>query len=276
MQCPNCRQVEGGQWLFSSSCYLQQQLLSNPYSDEDHSYTGMLDSLYRHDERLTHPSRRPPHGSFRQISIESDYPSSMNRGLAEVPPWNVRLNEMARPLASDPDSLRAVGMYIQSSHSSNIHRTLIHGNLLPNSHMLEETMPRQRMEEDEFLHHRETAINFANSHRYAMNRGAGETYREPAVRMVALPNVGHLEQSTESRIHDARYGQSGNEGYHNRRAGAYPSFPPSGREMGSSHESVRRVLANAYGSQVHHLHPGNRAGGSHSYYDGYQLRAARI
>ncbi|MCO5562277.1 hypothetical protein L7F22_015902 [Adiantum nelumboides] len=50
MQCPNCRQVEGGQWLFSSGCYLQQPPLRNTTSDEEYTYTGMLYNLYRYDE----------------------------------------------------------------------------------------------------------------------------------------------------------------------------------------------------------------------------------
>ena len=40
MQCPNCRQVEGGQWLYSGGCFLQSQLVRNSLSDPD-DYSGI-------------------------------------------------------------------------------------------------------------------------------------------------------------------------------------------------------------------------------------------
>jgi hypothetical protein len=39
MQCPNCRQIEGGQWLYAGGCLLQSQLVRNALSDFD-GYSG--------------------------------------------------------------------------------------------------------------------------------------------------------------------------------------------------------------------------------------------
>ncbi|KAI5064127.1 hypothetical protein GOP47_0020797 [Adiantum capillus-veneris] len=271
MQCPNCRQVEGGQWLFSSGCYLQPQLLRNSTSDEDYTYSGMLFDLLHYDVPLSHPSRRPPYVAHRQIPVESEYPSSTSRWRPELPPWNVRLNEIARPLASDLDSSPASGMYIQSSQTLNMHRAPLYGSVLSNSHMLEGPMPRQRMDEDDYVYRREPATG----HWHAANRGAGDGDRELAFGVVALSNMGSIEQSTAaSRFQDARYGQVGSAAYNTRRVGAYPSHTPSGHEWGNSHESVRRAfVANPYSAEVHHLHPLNRASNSHSYYDGHHLGA---
>ncbi|KAH7431455.1 hypothetical protein KP509_08G049000 [Ceratopteris richardii] len=53
MQCPNCRQVEEGQWLFSSGCYLQQHMLRNPNSgDSSTGYAGVhVNMMYHYDEQ---------------------------------------------------------------------------------------------------------------------------------------------------------------------------------------------------------------------------------
>ncbi|MCO5562278.1 hypothetical protein L7F22_015903 [Adiantum nelumboides] len=218
--------------------------------------------------QVSHPNRRPPYGAYRQIPAESEYPSSTSRWRAEVPPWNARLNEMARPLASDLEPSAAGGMYIQNSQPLNMHRAPV----LPNSRTLDGPMPRQRMDEDEFLYHREPATGLAGGHWHTANRGAGDGDRELAFNVVAVSNMGSIEQSTApSRFQEARYGQLGGVAYNTRRVGAYPSRTPSGHEWGNNHESVRRVFATPYSAEVHHLHPLHRASSSHSYYDGHHL-----
>ncbi|MCO5565052.1 hypothetical protein L7F22_018723 [Adiantum nelumboides] len=219
---------------------------------------------------VSHPNRRPPYGAYRQIPVESEYPSSTNRWRAEVPPWNARLNEMARPLASDLEPSAAGGMYIQNSQPLNMHRAPV----LPNSRTLDGPMPRQRMDEDDFLYHREPATGLAGGHWHTANRGAGDGDRELAFNVVAVSNMGSIEQSTApSRFQEARYGQLGGVAYNTRGVGAYPSRTPSGHEWGNNHESVRRVFATPYSAEVHHLHPLHRASSSHSYYDGHHLGA---
>eukprot|EP00250_Pteridium_aquilinum_P003391 c13704_g1_i1 orf=134-1201(+) len=284
MQCPNCRQVEGGQWLFASGCYLQQHVLQNTNSDEDPGIH--LNMVYRYDERASHTNRRPPHGTYRQISVESDYPSSTNRwrGAAprEVIPWNVPLNEIARPPASDLDPSHIAGTYEHSSQPMVTHRAPLHGSVLPvpdPSHLLEGPNSRQRMDEDGFFSQYEATAGLASGRRHATNRGANE--RGIAFNLQILPEriqgpLSSLEQSMSSRFQDARFGPAGSDTYNTRRVGAYAaSHIPIGREWGSSihhQDTSRRSFVNAYIGDVHHLHSLNRAVNPHSY-DGHQLRA---
>ena len=40
MQCPNCRHVEQGQWLYASGCFLPEDFVEDLTIDEDATYIG--------------------------------------------------------------------------------------------------------------------------------------------------------------------------------------------------------------------------------------------
>ena len=47
MQCPNCRHVEQGQWLYANGCFLHEDFVDDFTMDEEEIYTGAANLVGR-------------------------------------------------------------------------------------------------------------------------------------------------------------------------------------------------------------------------------------
>lgn len=79
MQCPNCRQVESGQWLYASACLLHEDLVDDfPFEEELEAYGGTTNLHFS-------PTPWCPHqGSFARLSLTLEDLDSFSNGYVDV------------------------------------------------------------------------------------------------------------------------------------------------------------------------------------------------
>ncbi|MCO5592821.1 hypothetical protein L7F22_046824 [Adiantum nelumboides] len=79
MQCPNCRQVEPGQWLYASSCFLHEEFVDDlAFEEEVEAYGGAANLHFS-------PAHWCPHqGSFAQFSLTFEELDNFNSGYVDL------------------------------------------------------------------------------------------------------------------------------------------------------------------------------------------------
>ncbi|MCO5588746.1 hypothetical protein L7F22_042705 [Adiantum nelumboides] len=79
MQCPNCRQVEPGQWLYASGCFLHEEFVDDlAFEEEVEAYGGAANLHFS-------PAHWCPHqGSFAQFSLTFEELDNFNSGYVDL------------------------------------------------------------------------------------------------------------------------------------------------------------------------------------------------
>lgn len=87
MQCPNCRQVEDGRWLYANGCRSHEDWnfedFPSAYEDDYEVYAGLADMLHPHHELFGH---------FQWCPYQTNYPQ-----------FSVTLQEVDPPVTAYPD-----------------------------------------------------------------------------------------------------------------------------------------------------------------------------
>eukprot|EP00250_Pteridium_aquilinum_P000741 c10898_g1_i1 orf=447-1811(-) len=79
MQCPNCRQVEPGQWLYASGCFLHEDFVDDlAFEEEVEAYGGATNLHFS-------PAPWCPHqGSFAQFSLTFEELDNFSNGYVDL------------------------------------------------------------------------------------------------------------------------------------------------------------------------------------------------
>lgn len=79
MQCPNCRQVEPGQWLYASGCFVHEDFVDDYAFEEEVEAFGGATSLH-----FTPAPWCPHQGSFAQFSLTFEELDNLNSGYVDL------------------------------------------------------------------------------------------------------------------------------------------------------------------------------------------------